>query len=133
MNGIAPDYRRQDVLAFHGRDIKTMAESVGPARIRKSMTVEGNHFRALQCVRQLACLAHLQRVFAVEQVQTGLLRLRARFGKVYGLYRTQAHFALFPCQGEAKSPAPGAGLGYLQPYSRTIAVVTWLGHLIDCQ
>lgn len=35
------DYRRQDVLAFHGRDIEETAERVEPTRIRKGITVDG--------------------------------------------------------------------------------------------
>ena len=34
-------YRQQDVLAFHGRDTQSVAEKVGPSRLRKGMLLGG--------------------------------------------------------------------------------------------
>ncbi|UVW27965.1 DNA-3-methyladenine glycosylase [Massilia sp. H6] len=38
---LPPGYRRQDVLAFHGRDTEALAEQVGPERLRKGVLLDG--------------------------------------------------------------------------------------------
>ena len=38
---LAPDYRSEDVLAFHGRDQEALAERVAPGRIRKGVLIDG--------------------------------------------------------------------------------------------
>ena len=38
---LAPDYRSDDILAFHGRDQEALAERVEPGRIRKGVLIDG--------------------------------------------------------------------------------------------
>jgi DNA-3-methyladenine glycosylase II len=39
--GLPPDYRRQDVFSFHGRDAEGLAERIEGQRIRKGVMVDG--------------------------------------------------------------------------------------------
>ncbi|WP_317203164.1 DNA-3-methyladenine glycosylase 2 [Janthinobacterium sp.] len=38
---LPPGYRRADVLAFHGRDTESVAEQIGPRRLRKGVLLDG--------------------------------------------------------------------------------------------
>jgi DNA-3-methyladenine glycosylase II len=90
---LPPNYRRQDVLAFHRRDIEGMAERVEPARIHKGMTIDGISVVLDIELSQFQAVCHADADGALPAAARAQLRDAAR--GILGLHIDPVPFAVF--------------------------------------
>lgn len=121
---LPPDYRRQDVLAFHGRDTEAVAERVEPARIRKGMTVDGVAVVLDIALGQFQAVCH---AYADGALPSGAsVQLRGAARGILGLHIDPAPFAALAAADPLLGPAVRKQAGLRIVQSGTIfEALTW--------
>ncbi|MDP3841259.1 MAG: DNA-3-methyladenine glycosylase 2 [Oxalobacteraceae bacterium] len=121
---LPPDYRRQDVLAFHGRDTEATAERVEPARIRKGMTVDGVAVVLDIALSQFQAVCHAYADGALPAGASARLLGAAR--GILGLHIDPAPFAALAAADALFGPAVRKQTGLRIVQSGTVfEALTW--------
>ncbi|CAH0304473.1 hypothetical protein SRABI118_04526 [Massilia sp. Bi118] len=97
--------------------------------VLRSAFVESNPLGARQCLRVFHRTALVDRVLTVEQEKTAVFCSSPGVRQANRMEWPQPHFTLFARNRVPKNPALRAGLGYLKPKSRAIAVIAGLSQL----
>lgn len=121
---LPPDYRRQDVLAFHGRDTEATAEYIEPTRIRKGMTVDGVAVVLDIALSQFQAVCHAYADGALPADASARLHGAAR--GMLGLHIDPVPFATFAATDALLGPAVRQQPGLRIVQSGTIfEALTW--------
>jgi DNA-3-methyladenine glycosylase II len=118
------DYRRQDVLAFHGRDTEATAERVEPTRIRKGMSVDGVAVVLDIALSPFQAVCH---AYADGALQAGAsIQLQRAARGILGLQIDPAPFSAFAASDALLGPVVRKQAGLRIVQSATIfEALTW--------